>query len=114
MEPNKFTGKTKEALARAHDLTKEAECTSLHLAVALISAHSDIFWKAIINVCGVESTTNSVERVFNHAMMELSSKVGTSCLYPVLKLSLRNETIKVREFQARVELVKVIEKAKSF
>jgi ATP-dependent Clp protease ATP-binding subunit ClpB len=76
MNPDKFTHKTNETLASAHELAMNsghAQFTPLHLAVALISDPSGIFRQAITNVGG-EDATKSVERVLNQALKKLPSQ----------------------------------------
>ncbi|KAJ1438883.1 Clp, N-terminal, partial [Sesbania bispinosa] len=76
MNPDKFTHKTNEALAGAHELAMSsghAQFTSLHLACALISDPSGIFFQAISNACGEESARAS-ERVLNQALKKLPSQ----------------------------------------
>ncbi|XP_016442542.2 chaperone protein ClpB1 [Nicotiana tabacum] len=77
MNPEKFTHKTNEALAGAHELALSAghaQFTPLHMAVALISDHNGIFRQAIVNAGGNEEVGNSVERVLNQAMKKLPSQ----------------------------------------
>ncbi|XAR63790.1 hypothetical protein NMG60_11023873 [Bertholletia excelsa] len=77
MNPDKFTHKTNEALAGAHELAMNAghaQFTPLHLAVALISDPNGIFRQAVSNAGGGEEAANSVERVFNQAMKKLPSQ----------------------------------------
>lgn len=77
MNPEKFTHKTNEALAGAHELALSAghaQFTPLHMAVALISDHNGIFRQAIVNAGGNEEVANSVERVLNQAMKKLPSQ----------------------------------------
>lgn len=76
MNPDKFTHKTNEAIAMAHELASSAghaQFTPLHLAVALISDPSGIFAQAINNAGG-ENAAQSAERVFNQAMKKLPSQ----------------------------------------
>ncbi|KAJ9163537.1 hypothetical protein P3X46_023192 [Hevea brasiliensis] len=76
MDPGKFTHKTNEALASAHELAisaGHAQITPLHLAVALISESSGIFSLAISNAGG-ESASQAAQRVFNNAMKKLPSQ----------------------------------------
>ncbi|OIS98111.1 PREDICTED: chaperone protein ClpB1 [Nicotiana attenuata] len=80
MNPEKFTHKTNEALAGAHELALSAghaQFTPLHMAVALISDHNGIFRQAIVNAGGNEEVANSVERVLNQAMKKLPSQTPT-------------------------------------
>lgn len=76
MNPDKFTHKTNEAIAGAHELAMSAghaQFTPLHLAVALLSEPSGIFYQAISNAGG-ENAAQSAERVFNQAMKKLPSQ----------------------------------------
>lgn len=76
MNPDKFTHKTNEALAGAHELAMgagHAQFTPLHLAVALLSDPSGIFSQALSSVGG-EEAAKSVERVFNQALKKLPSQ----------------------------------------
>ncbi|PPD82825.1 hypothetical protein GOBAR_DD20254 [Gossypium barbadense] len=76
MNPDKFTHKTNEALAGAHELATSnghAQFTPLHLAVALISDSQGIFYQAISN-SGGESVAQSVDRVFNQALKKLPTQ----------------------------------------
>ncbi|KAJ0048158.1 hypothetical protein Pint_16230 [Pistacia integerrima] len=76
MNPDKFTHKTNEAIAGAHELAMSAghaQFTPLHLAVALLSEPSGIFSQAISNAGG-ENAAQSAERVFNQAMKKLPSQ----------------------------------------
>lgn len=76
MNPDKFTHKTNEALAGAHELATSnghAQFTTLHLAVALISDSQGIFYQAISN-SGGESVAQSVDRVFNQALKKLPTQ----------------------------------------
>lgn len=77
MNPEKFTHKTNEAIAEAHELAVSAghaQLTPLHMALALISDHNGIFRQAIVNASGSEDTANGVERVFNQAKKKLPSQ----------------------------------------
>ncbi|WMV21720.1 hypothetical protein MTR67_015105 [Solanum verrucosum] len=77
MNPEKFTHKTNEAIAEAHELAVSAghaQLTPLHMALALLSDHSGIFWQAIVNAAGSEETANGVERVFNQAKKKIPSQ----------------------------------------
>lgn len=77
MNPEKFTHKTNEAIAEAHELAVSAghaQLTPLHMALALISDHSGIFRQAIVNAAGSEETANGVERVFNQAKKKIPSQ----------------------------------------
>ncbi|XP_039161618.1 chaperone protein ClpB1 [Eucalyptus grandis] len=76
MNPDKFTRKTNEALARAQELAMlagHAQFTPLHLAMALISEPPGIFHRAI-NKVGGEEAAKAVERVFSHALEKLPSQ----------------------------------------
>lgn len=77
MNPDKFTHKTNEMLAAAHELAMSAghaQFTPLHLAVALISDPSGIFSQAIASAGGGEEAAKSVERVFKQALRKLPSQ----------------------------------------
>nr|QJD20805.1 casein lytic proteinase/heat shock protein [Ziziphus nummularia] len=77
MNPDKFTHKTNETLAEAHELAMSdghAQFTSLHLAVALISDTSGILRQAVASAAGNEEAPKSVERVFNQALKKLPSQ----------------------------------------
>nr|KJB19417.1 hypothetical protein B456_003G100900 [Gossypium raimondii] len=76
MNPDKFTHKTNEALAGAHELATSnghAQFTPLHLAVALISDSQGIFYQAISN-SGGDRVAQSVDRVFNQALKKLPTQ----------------------------------------
>lgn len=76
MNPDKFTHKTNEALAGAHELAMNAghaQFTPLHIACTLISDPSGIFFQAISNVGGEESA-RAVNRVLNQALKKLPSQ----------------------------------------
>ncbi|OMO81041.1 Chaperonin ClpA/B [Corchorus capsularis] len=76
MNPDKFTHKTNEALAGAHELAMSnghAQFTPLHLAVTLVSDPSGVFHQAISNAGG-ESAAQAAERVFNQALKKLPSQ----------------------------------------
>lgn len=76
MNPDKFTHKTNEALAGAHELATSnghAQFTPLHLAVALISDSQGIFYQAISN-SGGDSAAQSVDRVFNQSLKKLPTQ----------------------------------------
>lgn len=76
MDPGKFTHKTNEALASAHELTisnGHAQITPLHLAVALVTDPAGIFRQAISNAGG-ENAAQAAERVFNQALKKLPSQ----------------------------------------
>ncbi|TYI35660.1 hypothetical protein ES332_A03G091000v1 [Gossypium tomentosum] len=76
MNPDKFTHKTNEALAGAHELATSnghAQFTPLHLAVALISDSQGIFYQAISNAGG-DGVAQSVYRVFNQALKKLPAE----------------------------------------
>lgn len=77
MNPDKFTHKTNESLAGAHELAVDAghvQLTPLHLAVSLISDPAGIFRQAIANASGSEESPKSVERVLNQALKKLPSQ----------------------------------------
>lgn len=76
MNPDKFTHKTNEALAGAHELalnSGHAQLTPLHLAVALISDPSGILSQAIAS-SGGENAHKEVETVFKRALKKLPSQ----------------------------------------
>lgn len=76
MNPDKFTHKTNEALAGAHELalnSGHAQLTPLHLAVALISDPSGIFSQAVAS-SGGDNAQKEVETVFNRALKKLPSQ----------------------------------------
>ncbi|GMI78215.1 heat shock protein 101 [Hibiscus trionum] len=76
MNPDKFTLKTNEALAGAHELAmsnNHAQFTPLHLAVALVSDPNGVFYQAISNSGGMNAA-QSVDRVFNQALKKLPSQ----------------------------------------
>ncbi|EEF47772.1 chaperone protein ClpB1 [Ricinus communis] len=76
MDPGKFTHKTNEALASAHELAisaGHAQLTPLHLAVALITDPNAIFSQAISNAGG-ESASQAAQRVLNNAIKKLPSQ----------------------------------------
>ncbi|MCI62824.1 chaperone protein ClpB1-like, partial [Trifolium medium] len=63
MNPEKFTHKTNEVLAGAHELAStsgHAQFTPLHLASVLISEPNGIFYQAISNVGGGEESARAV------------------------------------------------------
>ncbi|KAK2634359.1 hypothetical protein Ddye_029151 [Dipteronia dyeriana] len=77
MNPDKFTHKTNEAIAGAHELATSAghvQFTPLHLAVSLISDPSGIFSQAVNNAGGGENASQSVEKVFKQAMKKTPSQ----------------------------------------
>ncbi|PHU24005.1 Chaperone protein ClpB1 [Capsicum chinense] len=77
MNPEKFTHKTNEALAEAHELAASAghaQLTPLHMALALISDRNGIFRQALVNAAGSEDTADGVERVFNQAKKKIPSQ----------------------------------------
>ncbi|KAE9467191.1 hypothetical protein C3L33_00904, partial [Rhododendron williamsianum] len=99
MNPDKFTHKTNETLAGAHELAMNAghaQFTPLHIATALISEPNGIFRQAIVNAGGSEEAANSVERVFKQAMKKLPS-----------------QTPPPDEIPASTTLIKVIRRAQS-
>ncbi|KAK3415728.1 hypothetical protein EUGRSUZ_H01528, partial [Eucalyptus grandis] len=98
MNPDKFTHKTNEALAGAHELAMSAghaQFTPLHLAVALISDPVGIFSQAVDNVGG-EEAAKAAERVFNQALKKLP------CQSPPLD-----------EIPANTSLIKAIRRAQA-
>ncbi|CAN1312255.1 Chaperone protein ClpB1 [Linum perenne] len=78
MDPGKFTHKTNEAIANAHELALtagHAQIIPLHLAVALITDPAGIFPQAIANSAPAgEAAAQSVERVFNQVLKKLPSQ----------------------------------------
>ncbi|KAL0355348.1 UNVERIFIED_CONTAM: Chaperone protein ClpB1 [Sesamum radiatum] len=77
MNPEKFTHKTNEALAAAHELAMSAghaQFTPLHFAAALISDPNGIFRQAVANAGGGDESANSFERVIKQAMKKLPSQ----------------------------------------
>ncbi|AAF31725.1 heat shock protein 101; 13093-16240 [Arabidopsis thaliana] len=76
MNPEKFTHKTNETIATAHELAVNAghaQFTPLHLAGALISDPTGIFPQAISSAGG-ENAAQSAERVINQALKKLPSQ----------------------------------------
>lgn len=77
MNPDKFTHKTNEAIAGAHELATNAghaQFTPLHMASALSSDQNGLFRQAIANAGGGEEAAKSAERVFNQALKKLPSQ----------------------------------------
>ncbi|CAJ2664635.1 chaperone protein ClpB1 [Trifolium pratense] len=77
MNPEKFTHKTNEVLAGAHELAStsgHAQFTPLHLASVLISEPNGIFYQAISNVGGGEESARAVERVLKQALKKLPTQ----------------------------------------
>ncbi|KAL0921033.1 hypothetical protein M5K25_008061 [Dendrobium thyrsiflorum] len=79
MNPDKFTHKTNEAIANAHELaisSGHAQFTPLHLAHALASDPAGILCQAIANAAGGagESAVASFERVLNQALKKIPSQ----------------------------------------
>ncbi|KAL2465170.1 Chaperone protein ClpB1 [Abeliophyllum distichum] len=77
MNPDKFTHKTNEVLASAHELAMNAghvQFTPLHFAAALISDPQGIFRQAIASAGGSDEAANSMERVINQSMKKLPSQ----------------------------------------
>ncbi|KAH0463974.1 hypothetical protein IEQ34_006760 [Dendrobium chrysotoxum] len=79
MNPDKFTHKTNEAIANAHELaisSGHAQFTPLHLAHALASDPAGILRQAIANAAGGagESAVASFERVLNQALKKIPSQ----------------------------------------
>jgi ATP-dependent Clp protease ATP-binding subunit ClpB len=98
MNPDKFTHKTNEALAGAHELATNAghaQLTPLHFAAVLISDPNAIFRQAIVGAGGDEAA-NAAERVINQAMKKLPS-----------------QTPPPDEVPASTSLIKVIRRAQS-
>lgn len=98
MNPDKFTHKTNEALAGAHELATNAghaQLTPLHFAAVLISDPNAIFRQAIVGAGGDEAA-NAVERTINQAMKKLPS-----------------QTPPPDEVPASTSLIKVIRRAQS-
>ena len=80
MNSHKLTRKATKALAKANELArkdKHEECTPLHLAMALVSDHSSIFWQAIANTSQGEEVANSFETGLCEAMKKLPSKISS-------------------------------------
>ncbi|KAI9088470.1 hypothetical protein K1719_029919 [Acacia pycnantha] len=76
MNHDKFTHKTNEAIAGAHELAMNAghaQLTPLHLAAALISDPTGIFSQSISSAGG-EEAARAAERVFNQALKKLPSQ----------------------------------------
>ncbi|GMP33314.1 hypothetical protein CsSME_00006694 [Camellia sinensis var. sinensis] len=66
MNTNKFTHKTNEVIAAAHELAMNGghvQFMPLYLAMALISDHNVIFRQAIVNAIGSEEATNSAGKL---------------------------------------------------
>ncbi|KAG7955036.1 hypothetical protein I3843_11G050500 [Carya illinoinensis] len=77
MNPDKFTHKTNEAIAAAHELAMSPghpQFTPLHLALALISDPGGIFSQAIANAGGGEDAVKSAVRVLNQALKKIPSQ----------------------------------------
>eukprot|EP00262_Sarcandra_glabra_P016342 TRINITY_DN529_c0_g1_i1.p1 TRINITY_DN529_c0_g1~~TRINITY_DN529_c0_g1_i1.p1 ORF type:complete len:915 (-),score=221.58 TRINITY_DN529_c0_g1_i1:123-2867(-) len=77
MNPDKFTHKTNEAIAGAHELAMGAghvQFTPIHIALALISDPNSILRQAITNAGGGDEATNSFERVLKQAMKKIPSQ----------------------------------------
>ncbi|KAL6541910.1 Chaperone protein ClpB1 [Orobanche gracilis] len=99
MNPEKFTHKTNEALASAHELALSAghaQFTPLHFAAALISDPQGIFRQAIAGAAGGDEAANAAERVIGKAMKKLPS-----------------QTPPPDEIPASTSLIKVIRRAQS-
>ncbi|KAK4492912.1 hypothetical protein RD792_000239 [Penstemon davidsonii] len=99
MNPEKFTHKTNEALAGAHELAMSAghaQFTPLHFAAALIADHNGILRQAVVNAGGSDEAAKSFERVINQAMKKLPS-----------------QTPPPEEIPASTTLIKVIRRAQS-
>ncbi|CAI9111863.1 OLC1v1012192C1 [Oldenlandia corymbosa var. corymbosa] len=77
MNPEKFTHKTNEALAGAHELAVNAghaQITPLHIAAYLLSDANGIFRQALNNAGGGEEAARAGERVVNQALKKLPSQ----------------------------------------
>ncbi|XP_068665963.1 chaperone protein ClpB1-like [Aristolochia californica] len=77
MNPDKFTHKTNEGLAAAHELAMNAghaQLTPIHIASALISDPNGILRQAIASAGGGDEAANSFERVLNLAMKKIPSQ----------------------------------------
>lgn len=77
MNPDKFTHKTNESLAGAHELAMNSghpQFTPLHIAVNLISDPNGIFRQAISNAGQSEGSADAVERVMKQAMRKIPSQ----------------------------------------
>lgn len=79
MNPDKFTHKTNEALASAHELASEAghaQITPLHLAAALAADRSGVLRQAIAHASGGNDTAaaDSFERVVASALKRLPTQ----------------------------------------
>lgn len=99
MNPDKFTHKTNETLAAAHELAMSsghAQFTPLHFAAALISDANGIFRQAIAGAGGGDEAVNSVERLIKQAMKKIPS-----------------QTPPPDEIPASTSLIKVIRRAQS-
>ncbi|CAA3021637.1 chaperone 1-like [Olea europaea subsp. europaea] len=99
MNPDKFTHKTNEVLASAHELAMSAghaQFTPLHFATALIYDPQGIFRQAIASAGSGDEAANSMERVINQAMKKLPS-----------------QTPPPDEIPASTSLIKVIRRAQS-
>ncbi|KAJ0971439.1 hypothetical protein J5N97_019398 [Dioscorea zingiberensis] len=79
MNPDKFTHKTNEAIAGAHELainSGHAQITPLHLAASLVSDANGLFRQALANAAGGagDSAPASFERVLNQALKKIPSQ----------------------------------------
>ncbi|CAA7397350.1 unnamed protein product [Spirodela intermedia] len=78
MNPDKFTHKTNEALAGAHELavnSGHAQLTPIHLAAALIADTNGILRQAVSNAAGGDdSFAASFERVVGQALKKIPSQ----------------------------------------
>ncbi|KAL5990099.1 Chaperone protein ClpB1 [Asimina triloba] len=77
MNPDKFTHKTNEALAEAHELAQSAghaQFTPLHIALALISDPNGILRQAVTCAGGGDEAANSFERVLKQSMKKIPSQ----------------------------------------
>ncbi|KAG8379246.1 hypothetical protein BUALT_Bualt07G0068700 [Buddleja alternifolia] len=99
MNAERFTHKTNEALAEAHELAMSAghaQFTPLHVAASLISDPNGIFREAVANADGGDKAANAVERVVNQAMKKVPP-----------------QTPPPDEISASISLFNVIRRAKS-
>lgn len=78
MNPDKFTHKTNEALAGAHELavnSGHAQLTPIHLAAALIADANGILRQAVSNAAGGDDLfAASFERVIGQALKKIPSQ----------------------------------------
>jgi ATP-dependent Clp protease ATP-binding subunit ClpB len=76
INPETFTQKTNEALESAHELATtsgHAQLNTIHLASTLISEPNGIFFQAIFNVGGQEST-HAFDRVIKQSLKKLPTQ----------------------------------------